>query len=179
MVKYIAVDADTRRIIAVAPSEEQAMLWAEIRSPESAVVLLCDGRSYSIFTDPELRELLFNATGAKVEGGSYGQVLEYLKNRLQELPCDDTIAEELLEILAKKRQAPDAALQEQKEKAQAPRHGGISAKVWELAELCSKENPDVSVPELRKIIIDRCTKEGINLSTASTQYARWKKSQGY
>lgn len=178
MVKFIAADADTRKVIAVAPTEEQAMLWAEARNPESAVVLLHDAKSYSILTDAELRELLYNTTGAKVEGGTLSQLKEYISARLQSLPADPTPAEKILEIIAAKS---GNACNEAQAKSTPIRRaaGGVTAAVWQIADQCSQQYADVSIPELRKIIIDKCVENGINFSTASTQYARWKKSQGY
>lgn len=168
---YIAVDVDALNIIAVAPSAEQAMLWAEIKSPDSSVALICDGRSLSILKEEELRLLLFNTTGAKIKGGTYSQIIEYIRDRLQTLPSDNTPAEDLLRRL---KNNIDTCLDHP-----SPKAGTVSSAVWKICRDISDQYSFLSEKEIRQKIIDRCCEEGINFSTASTQYARWKKSFGY
>lgn len=168
---YIAIDVDALNIISVAPTAEQALLWAEIKSPNASVALICDGKSLSILREEELRTLVFNTTGAKVKGGTYGQVLEYIKDRLQTLPCDNTPAEELLKRL---KSNVEVCLDQP-----SPRAGTATGAVWKICRDISDQYSSLSEKEIRQKIIDRCCEEGINFSTASTQYARWKKSLGY
>ena len=174
----LAIDIESLSIVAVAPSEEQAVLWAEVKCPEGSIAVVNNSSSYSILTEEELRRLLTNATGAKVEGGTLSQLKEYVSARLQSLPADSTPAEKILEIIAAKS---GNACNEAQAKSSPVRRaaGGVTAAVWQIADQCSQQYADVSIPELRKIIIDKCVENGINFSTASTQYARWKKSQGY
>lgn len=174
----LAIDIESLSIVAVAPSEEQAVLWAEVKCPEGSIAVVNNPSSYSILTEEELRRLLTKATGAKVEGGTLSQLKEYVSARLQSLPADSTPAEKILEIIAAKS---GNACNEAQAKSSPVRRaaGGVTAAVWQIADQCSQQYGDVSIPELRKIIIDKCVQNGINFSTASTQYARWKKSQGY
>lgn len=174
----LAIDIESLTIVAVAPSEEQAVLWAEVKCPEGSIAVVNNASSYSILTEEELRRLLTKATGAKVEGGTLSQLKEYISTRLQSLPADPTPAEKILEIIAAK--SGNACNEAQAKNTPIRRAaGGVTAAVWQIADQCSQQYADVSIPELRKIIIDKCVENGINFSTASTQYARWKKSQGY
>lgn len=52
--------------------------------------------------------------------------------------------------------------------------GGTTKKVWEIADALKERNPSLSPKELRPKIIEACTEEGINESTAGTQYSKWK-----
>lgn len=168
---YLAIDVDALTIISVAPSAEQALLWAEIKSPNASVALVCDGKSLSILKEEELRQLLFNTTGAKIKGGTYGQVLEYIRDRLQTLPADNTPAEDLLQRL---KNNINTCLEQP-----SPKAGTVTSAIWQICYDVSEEYSSLSEKEIRQKIIDRCCEKGINFSTASTQYARWKKSLGY
>jgi hypothetical protein len=56
-----------------------------------------------------------------------------------------------------------------------PRPGGATARVWELAdEISSREGR----PAVRKEVMDQFVAEGGNISTAATQYGRWRKFYG-
>lgn len=47
---------------------------------------------------------------------------------------------------------------------------GATAKVWEIADGAGKAD--------RNAIIEACVAQGINPSTAATQYSKWKKARG-
>jgi hypothetical protein len=53
-----------------------------------------------------------------------------------------------------------------------PKEGSTTGKVWDIAdELYTTIKDD---KQLRKAVIERCTKEGINSSTTSVQFGKWK-----
>lgn len=56
--------------------------------------------------------------------------------------------------------------------------GGSTARVWELADLELSELGSIDMKALRKAVIAACEAEGINSSTASVQYGKWKSSKG-
>lgn len=56
-----------------------------------------------------------------------------------------------------------------------PKAGSSTGKVWDIADDVSKTITDAKA--LRKAVIDRCVQEGINQSTASVQFGKWKNSQ--
>lgn len=57
----------------------------------------------------------------------------------------------------------------------APKRG-VTKRVWEIAdEVAAKESDDKA---LRAAVIAACEKEGINKSTAGTQFAKWRKARG-
>lgn len=55
--------------------------------------------------------------------------------------------------------------------AGAPRKAGATARVWQIADAVSAAGGD------RKAIVEACVAEGINASTAATQYSRWKRAK--
>ena len=56
-----------------------------------------------------------------------------------------------------------------------PRTGTGTAKVWEIADALSAA---ANAPAKRKEVLDECTKQSINVSTAATQYGKWRKFHG-
>lgn len=56
-----------------------------------------------------------------------------------------------------------------------PKAGTATGKVWEHADSISKKN---KAPAKRGEVIEACTADGINASTAATQYSRWRVYNG-
>ena len=57
--------------------------------------------------------------------------------------------------------------------------GGTTKKVWDIADEVKSQNPSLSAKDLRPKIIAACEADGINGSTAGTQFAKWKNSQSW
>lgn len=61
-----------------------------------------------------------------------------------------------------------------------PKAGSSTAKVWDIADgvlAAAADGLDLTSKELRTTIIEACEAEGINKSTAATQYSKWKRAQ--
>ena len=56
-----------------------------------------------------------------------------------------------------------------------PKAGTKTGRVWEIADGISATN---EAPAKRKEVVEAAVKEGINSSTAATQYGRWRKFNG-
>lgn len=56
-----------------------------------------------------------------------------------------------------------------------PRAGSSTGRVWDIAD--SFKDKYGTDKELRKAVIDACVAEGINSSTASVQFGKWKATQ--
>jgi len=56
-----------------------------------------------------------------------------------------------------------------------PNAGTQTARVWEIAEALSES---IGSAASRKEVLEAATAEGINASTAATQYGRWTKFHG-
>jgi hypothetical protein len=57
----------------------------------------------------------------------------------------------------------------------APKHGSKTGRVWEIADSIYKPGNDLK--SIRGAIIAACEAEGINSSTASVQYSKWKQTK--
>lgn len=56
--------------------------------------------------------------------------------------------------------------------------GGTTARVWAIADAVAEEKGTGDIKALRAAIIATCEAEGINKSTAGTQYSKWKRAKG-
>jgi hypothetical protein len=56
-----------------------------------------------------------------------------------------------------------------------PKEGSTTGKVWDIADELFVTIKDDK--QLRKAVIERCTKEGINSSTTSVQFGKWKSAR--
>lgn len=56
----------------------------------------------------------------------------------------------------------------------APKAGSTTGRVWEIAEIQLEKLGSGNMKELRRAIVSACENEGINPSTASVQYGKWK-----
>jgi hypothetical protein len=62
--------------------------------------------------------------------------------------------------------------------AEAPKAGSLTGEVWVIAEQVYQENGKPSdFKSIRKIIVDKCVERGINASTASVQFGKWKSTK--
>lgn len=61
------------------------------------------------------------------------------------------------------------------EPAGRPKAGSATGRVWEIADEVAETITDEKA--LRKSVIDKCIQEGINKSTASVQFGKWKTSR--
>jgi hypothetical protein len=59
--------------------------------------------------------------------------------------------------------------------ATRPKAGTSTGKVWDLADALAAKHTDAKA--LRKAVIEACEAEGINASTASVQFGKWKSAQ--
>lgn len=73
---------------------------------------------------------------------------------------------------------PPPAHRPQPSPATRPKAGTTTAKVWDIADEEHKKHPKDDIKALRARIMARCEKEGINDSTAATQFGKWKSSLG-
>ena len=60
-------------------------------------------------------------------------------------------------------------------KSNKPKAGSTTGRVWEIADNLYTAGAEIT-KQLRTSIIDECVRQGINSSTAATQYSKWRKS---
>lgn len=190
-VNFVAIDRESMTFLG---RGEYGVLWDSIKedyTSEQIVIGACGNkRTYSPFTDMELRTLHLNTTGEEIETSSYPELLEVLSelgSRIETLPTPGylytpRIANEpeleanegklspkrRKETPAKPRKTPTSS-----KPAGRPKPGSTTARVWDIADALLKDNEGADKKELRALVLAACEKEGINKSTASVQFGKW------
>jgi hypothetical protein len=143
-----------------------------------------EGRSFSKLDKLTLQYLYWN-TFQKTPPEEYDQLIQAIAFEMAMLPSDDT---ELTELEAQVTQlypdgysgnSPAKPPKEIRQKTISDRPAGTTTTglVWVIADQVWEKHGKVIDKELRTLIIEACTKEEINPSTAATQFAKWKGSK--
>ena len=217
MDKIILINNEALCFLKAVDSVEKAILWADILVPtcDYMVTDVQSTKTFSIYTDYELRKLFFNTVGQHPPVNTkYSTLLkgvldlasklrldetplEDLKDRLAipatvEVPVDvDHINEtlnqheadepqdshEIEEAKAAKKEKPKTKKKAAKKTLGKPKEGTATATVWIIADELNKVDPGLGIDskEFRKCVVDQCVEKGVNKSTASTQFGKWKK----
>lgn len=78
-------------------------------------------------------------------------------------------------VKAPKEPKEPRAPKEPGEASSRPKAGSSTGKVWDIADEIAVSITDEKA--LRKSVIDKCVQEGINKSTASVQFGKWRNSR--
>lgn len=186
METFILIDNDQLCFLKATESLEQAQYWADILASKHDyyITTVESKKAFSVYTDYELRLLYKNTTGEPVpDTTKYTNLISGLQQLAQNLDVDETSLAGLKKQLGHSRKEPTTEpTPERKGRKPAqsgeprplkrPKEGSATGKVWDIAdELNAKED---AIPS-RQDVIDAATAAGINSSTASTQYGKWKK----
>lgn len=190
----ILIDNECLCFIKATPTAEQAQMWADILIPTSDYYItdISSLRCLSVYTEYELRMLYQNTVGDPVnEGIKYSVLLEGIQKLGADLIVDETPLSTLGNKAKRGSPATKAAVKETKKQAEGnpakpektkepspnkaakrPKEESMTGKVWALADSLHASTGEI--PD-RKAVVSACEAEGINPSTASTQYGKWKK----
>lgn len=186
--KMILIDNERLLILKAATSVEQLEYWAELLAPQNDFTICgTSGGAFSVYTHLELRMLYSNMRGTDPGEREYADLIKMARMVADEVEVDHTEAETLRKRLGHEippvdpRPVPERGGRRPargggsaSKTPTRPREGTTTAKVWAIAdELASQAN---GMPD-RNDVIKRCSEEGINPSTASTQYGKWKRAQ--
>ncbi len=188
MENFILIDNGQLCFLKAVPTLEQAEYWADILAPTSDfyVTDAVSNKSFSIYTHYELRMLYYNTVGELVSDNmDYSKLLAGVKKLAEDLLVDETSLEDLKTKLGHERVEPEISAetveQESKPRKRSdspskpitrPKEGSMTGKVWDIADQLHTEKGEIPP---RQDVIALCTEQGINASTASTQYGKWKK----
>lgn len=147
--------------------EELAKFAASVNPTDKKVYKYIKGQ-FSSFLNPTLLD-------KPIEGPRHYQdppPATYAKKPsiLDDLKDDDPLPEDVPAVKREPRQARNLA-----QPSDRPKAGSTTGKVWDIADEISQTISDPKA--LRKAVIERCTQEGINSSTASVQFGKWKNSR--
>lgn len=202
MDKHVLINNDTLEIVKVVPTMEQALSWAEALMPyNDFLVVGTENKEYSCYTHYELASIYHNATGDTVPREmEYAKLLQGVVHLAKNWAVDETEAETIQEeygvtvpdepepprVAVVAAPLPDTAPSGKSRPAAAPakapgrpKPGSSTGKVWDIADKVLADHADMGLnaKELRATVIAQCEAEGINPSTAATQFGKWKKAQ--
>lgn len=185
----ILIDNEQLCFLKATPTVKQAEYWADILAPNHDFLITgTSNRDYSCYSSYELRLLYFNTVGEAVPDTiEYGKILKGVADIARSLAVDETPIMELRSKLGRDlapidpRPAPEKR-SSPKSSGPAktpgrPKPGSSTGKVWEIADQMHAGDPGLGIDskEFRTCVIEECVKSGINASTASTQFGKWKK----
>jgi hypothetical protein len=191
--KYFLFDLNKLIILKVV-SGEQALrrceYWADILIPEDEFYI-CGGseENLSAFTHLEIRMIYRKLRQGELMGTDYAVHLKAVREIMQDLDTDDTSLVDLRKTLGrdleeqtclpkKERALPKVKAAKAGALPTRPKAGTLTERVWQAGDwLYSQQSPqDINCRTLRDAVISTCVENGVNPSTASTQYAKWKKA---
>jgi hypothetical protein len=183
--KYLILDSSTlesSKVLCVAQDAERANLLAKIATAgnDSVSVFPLEGRSFSKLEKLQLQYVFWNNFQI-APPEDYAELLRECLARFSEYPVDSVPVSALLVAVRKlypnEETNPIPKGKPSEVTPTRPRAVSTTGRVWELADVCFAKVGNVFTPELRKNVIAACTVDGINESTSSTQYSRWKKAK--
>lgn len=184
---YVAINRETMTFLG---RGEYRVLWAKatgLAKPEDIVIGEAGlSKTYSPFTDTELKLLHRNSTGLQHEGFEYGAMLQACKAIGLNLTPEE-IPSELVRLpspatdntkLASPAPKPLVAKPVGKSPTQGarPKPGTATGRIWEVADQVYAQHPDEDMKFIRAEIIRLAVAEGINQATVQVQYGKWKGS---
>lgn len=180
----IAINRETMTFIGLG---EYRVLWAKACdevAPEAIVIgEAASSRTYSKFTDLELKLLYRNTTGFQHEGFDYSVLLQSCKVlglKLEPLPTPPGL------VRLANRPAPTPTPHKDPvarpkgglpTPSARPKAGTATGRVWDIADEVLATMPDTDQKTIRVEVLKRCTAEGINPATVQVQYGKWRGSK--
>lgn len=160
--------------------------WAEILIPKKEFYICGNTRrEMARWSLEEVTQLYENTEECEIKTKEYARSLELLSYCYRRVDIDDTDLMGLIRKLGRELGAPN--LKPQKEKnphkgesstiVKRPKEGTMTERVWQVADwLYGEQDPkDFNCKDLRNKVIEACVNNEINASTATTQFAKWKR----
>lgn len=169
--------------------------WADLEwSDKSVYIGPFMHKTFSQFQERQLMTLYKNTFGKDLPLQPYNEMLREVLFQARQMECDPTSLTELKKRLIEKYpqdaghysqvkpwsgfggvSAPNVDKNPANGPIQAPKAGSTTGRVWQIADEEFAKCLDLKA--CRKTIIARCTEEGINPSTAATQYSKWAQTK--
>jgi len=192
----ILIDCEKLTFVKAAKTVEQLQYWADILCPDSDYLIAdTQKKVYAAFTEMELKILYGNTIMQDMRHiipSSYNKLLNEVVKLGEGIEEDETELSDLKKKLGKALSSPFplnkptqiSGGSPTKPKAppsvgKRPKAGTSTAKVWDIADEMMAGDPGLGIDskDFRKCVIEECVKEGLNPSTASTQFGKWKNSK--
>ena len=179
---YMVIDTTTTKTTKILYIAElqASQYWGRILTHRGLKVIApaLEAKGFTKLDHLDLQYLYWNTFG-ETPPDIYAELVQHCFARAKLLEIDKTDIREL-EYQVKKIEeqqaaglpAAPAAAAGEPQNSHRPRTAGATAKVWEIADQMAAAAGG-AIPD-RKALIDECVRQGINASTASTQFSKWK-----
>ena len=191
--KYMLIDITTvesTSLLAVAPSIQAATLMGRLYAIQGKTVIAppVEGRGFSKLELLPLQYLFWNVCQEEPPA-DYQELIRLCLARIERFPVDTTPLEVLEKEVARlcppiPENSPGKAPTKPNTGSDRPKAASTTGQVWELADAAFSRHytetstlANVDWKMLRGEIITACEKDGINTSTAATQYSKWAKAK--
>lgn len=156
----------------------------EVTTSEAFVIGPADEqRTYSKFTELELKLLYRNTTGFQHEGTNYNALLQSCKAlglKLEPIagtPVPQPKPSSVPYAHPSKKPSPRVKEGAPQPPATRPKAGTATGRVWEVADEVLATMGTSDPKALRAEVLARCTTEGINPATVQVQFGKWRGSK--
>lgn len=200
MAKSILIDNNNLEVLKVVSSVRKAEYWADILIPYNDFLIVGTAKKdLSAYTPLELARLYHHLTGEHPpEDIEYSKLLTGVHVEMQRIGEDETPIKDLKKQLRNQDPAvPEIGVKGDEETEETfespdrpeppktprrpsgtvkplkrPKEGSATGKVWDIADSLVTEGSEAPT---RQQVVEACEEQGLNKSTASTQYGKWKK----
>ncbi|MBL4904252.1 MAG: hypothetical protein JKY62_16640 [Desulfocapsa sp.] len=189
--KTILIDINKMILLKVVEGDKPVRCceyWADILIPKAEFYICGDtGRELARFTLMELQMLYNNTAGAVAVFRDYPRAIEMVQVCIDKFEVAKLTLGDLVKKLGKPLKDQDFTPVKEKPEAKAkqvgniptrPKAGTMTARVWEAADWYydQQDDKDLTSKELRDEVVQACVLGGVNSSTATTQFGKWKKA---
>lgn len=184
MAHSILIDIQNMKIIAASKQDDSAKCLAIIadlvKAPDNHLIIGIEDHWFKErFTFEEMKRLYSNTSGDEIKRALPETVLYGCVRLAEHFPIDERSSNELLTELGRpfitsKLPIPERNINKSSSSEKSynrPKEGTTTRRVWDI---CDEMKKDFNEIPKKYEVVDSCVKEGINPSTASTQYSKWR-----
>lgn len=192
MSRHILIDLNELTILKAvdgADALKRCEYWADILIPKGEFYICGhEKRDLATFNFDELAIIYSKATDRKMRWREYRDAIMAVGELMELMKPDETDLGALVRKLGRPLKEPDftPVKDTKKERSSAvtgiptrPKEGTMTVRAWEAADWYygQQEPKDIDAKELREMVVTACVENGVNKSTAGTQFGKWKRHQ--
>jgi len=181
----VLIDTESMAIVGSSKQKDSAKCLAILadinKVPDSYVIVGPEEKWFASFSTEELLKMYTSMTGDEIKRVHRPTVLNRCMMFAERFEVDERTSGQLIAALGRpfttsKLPAPEKGGSRSKKEGgyTRPKEGTATGRVWDICDEQMKLNDQI--PD-KQLILDLCTAEGMNPSTAGTQFGKWKSTQ--
>ena len=193
---HVAIDRDTMTILGVGGYRALSVLSVVQERPNVTIAYADQNKTYSAFSDAQLRQLYKSITGFPFTTANYFALIQAIHALVMVMPKNvpdedalETVATKKFGALPKpakvKESKPERLITRIERPVQSvtagstfqrPGEGTSTGRVWALCDELRSQTKDKKA--LKQLVLEAGRKAGINDSTISVQFGKWYVTEG-